>query len=419
MSWVRTRSSESEASKAPGDGSTNNSDRKRPVLRGGPPKLQTPPPPRLPRSPPRFVNAPVGGGGRIPSNTSSMSWRRQPQRQIREGRHPPRPPEPAAEPSSSLAAAAAANQPSSLATAPDRAAATKETASSKVTTAPNALVRVGAHKLERRKHAQPETEGGASAPLAAAKRQAEADLPRPAPADPPSLATSPSARPAPKRARIGRGVGGGGGASGSLSADASSCATYADRRRYIRDAAGRPGPGPGPALRGGGQAGRPRPARRALGRSTLVPPSRTPVCPAWVAPLLLRPGSSAAVTSASCRGQDRCPYRHDVPLEWCRPTCRHFQRHGSCDRVPGLDDAVPVQRGGEGGEPSLPRCPYRHVKVGAGAGTCPSFDRLGYCPDPLCGLWHVAVANKPDRSARRRSNPSPKADAPSGREKPT
>lgn len=74
-----------------------------------------------------------------------------------------------------------------------------------------------------------------------------------------------------------------------------------------------------------------------------------------------------------------CRKRHDVPIEAARPVCSFFQRHGQC--LKGS------------------HCPFRHVKVNAGAMLCPSFNLLGYCDDKQCVMKHV-IANKSIKNVR-------------------
>jgi len=77
----------------------------------------------------------------------------------------------------------------------------------------------------------------------------------------------------------------------------------------------------------------------------------TPICPH---------GSKCTIPS--------CTKRHDIPLEFTKPTCQFFQNNGLCRH--GKD------------------CPFRHVKVAEHADDCPKFSRFGYCENMFCELWH-------------------------------
>ena len=103
---------------------------------------------------------------------------------------------------------------------------------------------------------------------------------------------------------------------------------------------------------------------RSSGRQTLTRVSldlaNTRVCPTIAATRLYN--------GPPCNNP-HCRFRHDVSPEFTMPTCKYFQR-------PGGQQCRDLN------------CRFRHVKVDSRAPPCPSFERLGFCPDLDCPLLH-------------------------------
>ena len=83
-----------------------------------------------------------------------------------------------------------------------------------------------------------------------------------------------------------------------------------------------------------------------------------------------------------------CTYRHDIPHEYGIPVCSFFQKHGQCLRMNS-------EEGDNGG---VGKCPFRHVKINAGATICPSFRILGFCEDTDCKMRHVNGVGGPKKA---------------------